>query len=159
METTGPHIRLVLWKAHKAVEAVDKASIVATGLCLTDFAVLEALLHKGPMPVNTIGKKVLITSGSISTAVDRLSKKGLVKRAQDPSDGRVFMVHLTKSGRQVIEDAFRRHRRNLETTAGVLSDEERSTLVHLLKKLGRHAETQASVGGTSPTHSIRVQLG
>jgi DNA-binding MarR family transcriptional regulator len=60
------------------------------------------------------------------------------------------MVHLTKSGRQVIEDAFRRHSRNLETTASVLSDEERSTLVHLLKKLGRHAETQASAGGRSP---------
>ncbi|MCF8078574.1 MAG: MarR family transcriptional regulator [Desulfobacterales bacterium] len=150
MEANGPHIRLVLWKAHKAVETVDKASIAATGLCLTDFAVLEAILHKGPMPVNTIGKKVLLTSGSISTAVDRLAKRGLVQRLQDPSDGRVFMVHLTKSGKQVIEDAYRRHNQNLETTASVLSAEERSALVRLLKKLGRHAESQANSGGKSP---------
>jgi len=139
METNGPHIRLVLWKAHKAVETVDKASIAATGLCLSDFAVLEATLHKGPMPVNTIGKKVLLTSGSISTAVDRLAKKGLVQRLQDPSDGRVYLVHLTGEGRRMIEEAYRMHSRNLERATDVLDDEERKTLVVLLKKLGRHA--------------------
>ena len=144
MKTSGPHIRLVLWKAHKAVETVDKASISATGLGLSDFAVLEAVLHKGPMPVNAIGKKVLLTSGSISTAVDRLSNKGLVRRRQDPADGRVYRVHLTEEGRRVIEEAFARHRRNLEKAAEVLTAEERQTLVRLLKKLGRHAETLRS---------------
>ncbi|MGD8368299.1 MAG: MarR family transcriptional regulator [Desulfobacterales bacterium] len=142
MKTDGPHIRLLLWKANKAVETIDKASIAATGLGLSDFAVLEALLHKGPLPVNTIGKKVLLTSGSISTAVNRLANKGLVRRRRDPADGRVFLVHLTERGRMMIEKAYRRHSRNLEATAGVLDPEERKTLVRLLKKLGRHAETQ-----------------
>ncbi len=142
MKIDGPHIRLLLWKAHKAVETIDKASIAATGLGLSDFAVLEAILHKGPMPVNTIGKKVLLTSGSISTAVDRLTQKGLVRRGRDPSDGRVFLVHLTGRGREMIEEAFGRHSQNLESVAGVLDPEERKTLVRLLKKLGRHAEAQ-----------------
>jgi len=142
MKTDGPHIRLVLWKAHKAVEAVDKASIEATGLGLSDFAVLEALLHKGPLPVNIIGKKVLLTSGSISTAVDRLSRKGLVQRRRDPEDRRVFQVHLTESGRRVIEAAYAGHSRNLEAVADVLTANERSTLIRLLKKLGRHAESR-----------------
>jgi MarR family 2-MHQ and catechol resistance regulon transcriptional repressor len=142
MKTDGPHIRLLLWKAHKAVEWIDKSSICATGLGLSDFAVLEAVLHKGPMPVNTIGKKVLLTSGSISTAVDRLAQKNLVRRRRDPADGRVFRVHLTEKGREMIEKAYRRHSRNLETAAEILDPEERKTLVRLLKKLGRHAEAQ-----------------
>ena len=137
---SGPHIRLVLWKAHKAVESVDRASIAATGLNLTDFAVLEAILHKGAMPVNMIGKKVLLTSGSISTAIDRLEKRGLVRRRRDKSDGRIFHVELTDAGRQIIRDAFDRHRRNLESVAGVLSAEERRQLVGLLKRLGYNAE-------------------
>lgn len=144
MKTNGPHIRLVLWKAHKAVEAVDKDSIAATGLGLSDFAVLEAILHKGPLPVNTIGKKVLLTSGSISTAVDRLTQKGLVNRRRDPDDGRVFRVELTGKGRRVISEAYRRHSRNLEAAAEVLDPEERRTLIRLLKKLGRHAEAQVA---------------
>ena len=142
MKTDGPHIRLVLWKAHKAVETIDKASIAETGLGLSDFAVLEAILHKGPLPVNTIGKKVLLTSGSISTAVDRLTKKKLVRRRRDPRDGRVFLVELTGMGRQIITEAFQRHSRNLEDAAGVLDPNERVTLIRLLKKLGRHAESR-----------------
>ena len=58
---TGPHIRLVLWKAAKAVEKVDKASIAQTGLGRSDFAIMESLLHKGPLAINQIGKKVLLT--------------------------------------------------------------------------------------------------
>ena len=140
MKTDGPHIRLVLWKAYKAVERVDRTSIAATGLGLSDFAVLEAVFHKGPMPVNTIGKKVLLTSGSITTAVNRLAKKDLVTRRRDPDDRRVFRVHLTEKGRRVIDAAYARHSRNLDATAAGLSPEERSELVRLLKKLGRRAD-------------------
>lgn len=137
---TGPHIRLVLWKAHKAVESLDRASIAATGLNLTDFAVLEAILHKGAMPVNQIGRKVLLTSGSISTAIDRLEKRGLVRRRRDMSDGRIFHVELTAEGREIIREAFDRHRRNLDSVVELLSAEERRQLVVLLKRLGYNAE-------------------
>ena len=140
MKTDGPHIRLVLWKAYKAVEKVDRTSISATGLGLSDFAVLEALVHKGPMPVNTIGKKVLLTSGSITTAVNRLARKDLVARKRDPDDRRVFRVHLTEKGRRVIEIAYARHSRNLDAAAAGLSPRERSELVRLLKKLGCSAD-------------------
>ena len=138
---TGPHIRLVLWKAAKAVEKVDRASISQTGLGLSDFAVMEALLHKGPLPINQIGEKVLLTSGSMTAAVNRMENKGLVKRIQDPADGRSFYVHLTKIGRKIIKTAFAEHEKNLEKIAGALSDEEREELVRLLKKLGLFAQT------------------
>jgi MarR family 2-MHQ and catechol resistance regulon transcriptional repressor len=137
---TGSHIRLVLWKAAKAVEKVDRQSIDQTGLGLSDFTIMEALLHKGPLTINQIGQKVLLTSGSMTAAVNRLERKGLVKRIQDASDGRCFYVRLTKRGRKVINDAFSRHQQNLEKIAAVLTREERTELVRLLRKLGFHAE-------------------
>ena len=136
----GTRIRLILWKAYKAMEAVDRSSIASTGLCLSDFAVLEILLHKGPLPVNTIGRKVLLTSGSITTAVDRLENRGLVNRRRDSADGRKFLVHLTENGRKLIEAAFSNHEQNLDHLVSVLTAEERSELVRLLKKVGRFAE-------------------
>ncbi len=138
---TAPHIRLVLWKAAKAIEKVDIASIGDTGLQISEFAILEVLLHKGPLPINSIGEKVLLTSGSMTAAVNRLEGKGLVRRFQDPSDKRCFNVHLTVPGRCAIKAAFAKHEKNLERVAGVLTDAERMELLRLLKKLGRHAET------------------
>lgn len=137
---TGPYIRLVLWKAAKAVEKVDKASIAQTGLGLSDFAILEALLHKGPLPINQIGGKVLLTSGSMTAAINRLEKSGLVKRVQDQFDGRYFYVHLTKPGRKIIKAAYDNHRLNLEKIAEILTNEEKKELIRLLKKIGFHAE-------------------
>ncbi len=137
---TGPHLRLILWKAAKAVEKVDRASIAETGLGLTDFAILEALLHKGPLLINAIGEKVLLSSGSMTAAINRLEKNDLVRRLQDPADGRCFYVHLTKHGRKVIAEAFDRHQDNLEKMTSVLMPDERSELVRLLKKIGLHAD-------------------
>ena len=141
---TGPNIRLVLWKAAKAVEKVDRACIAQTGLGLSDFTIMEALLHKGPLPINRIGERVLLTSGSMTAAVNRMESKGLVTRIQDPSDGRCFYVHLTKKGRQTIKTAYAEHEKNLEKIASVLSDSERKELVRLLKKIGLFAESLES---------------
>jgi MarR family 2-MHQ and catechol resistance regulon transcriptional repressor len=141
---TGPRIRLVLWKAAKAIEEVDKASIAQTGLGLSDFTIMESLLHKGPLPINRIGEKVLLTSGSMTAAVKRMEGKGLVKRIQDPSDGRCFYVHLTKKGRSTIKTAYAKHEKNLEKISSVLSEKERNELVRLLKKIGLFAESLKS---------------
>ena len=137
---TAPHTYLVLWKAARAVERRAHESIAGTGLGQTDFAILEALLHKGPLPVNALGRKVLLTSGSITSAVDRLEGRGLVARADDPADRRVRRVALTAAGRRVIAPAFDRHAGELEEVVSVLTRGERATLVALLRKLGRGAE-------------------
>ena len=137
---TGTHIRLVLWKAAKAVEKIDQASIAQSGLGFSDFAIMEALLHKGPLLINQIGEKVLLTSGSMTAAVNRIENKGLVKRFQDPSDRRCFYLHLTEKGRKTIKEAYAKHQINLEKMTGVLSGAERSELVRLLKKIGLFAE-------------------
>ena len=136
----GAHTWLVLWKAARAVERRAFESIDGTGLCDSDFAVLEALLHKGPLPVNVLGRKVLLTTGSITVAVDRLVKRGLVERTDHPDDRRVRLVALTQAGRAVIEAAFARHAADLDALVAVLSADERTTLVALLERLGRAAE-------------------
>jgi len=138
--TTAPHIRLVLWKAAKAIDRVDRASIVGTGLQLSEFTIMEVLLHKGPLPINAIGEKVLLTSGSMTAAINRLEDKGFVRRSQDTVDGRVYRVHLTEIGRIVIRKAYEKHSANLEQVAATLTPDERGQLTRLLKKIGRHAE-------------------
>jgi MarR family transcriptional regulator, 2-MHQ and catechol-resistance regulon repressor len=139
-DLSGVHTWLVLWKAARAVEARALQSIDGTGLGASDFAILETLLHKGPLPVNAIGRKVLLTTGSITTAVDRLADRELVVRKDDPADRRVRRVALTPKGRKLIERAFEVHAADLETTVAVLTRQERATLLALLRKLGKSAE-------------------
>jgi MarR family 2-MHQ and catechol resistance regulon transcriptional repressor len=138
--TSGVHLWLVLWKAMRAVEAHARKSIASQPICGSDFAVLEALLHKGPLPVNVIGRKVLLTSGSITAAVDRLESQRLVERRPHPSDRRARVVRLTSAGRRLIAGVFAEHERDMERAASSLSASERATIIRLLKKLGRNAE-------------------
>jgi MarR family transcriptional regulator, 2-MHQ and catechol-resistance regulon repressor len=83
-----------------------------------------------------IGKKVLLTSGSITSAIDRLESKKLVHRMAHPVDGRTRLVELTDKGKRLIESAFRQHARDMEQTIAVLTPDERVELVRLLKKVG-----------------------
>ena len=138
-DATGVHVWLVFMKTFQALARHAEESIARTELGDSDFRVLEALLHKGPLPVNTIGPKVWLTPGSISVAVDRLVKKGLVSRNDQAGDRRVRRVELTAKGRALITRGFREHAAAMENAAGVLSKKERLTLLQLLKKLGKHA--------------------
>jgi MarR family transcriptional regulator, 2-MHQ and catechol-resistance regulon repressor len=138
-DASGVHLWLVLMKAFQALFPHAEESIKRTELGDSDFRVLEALLHKGPLPVNTIGPKVWLTPGSISVAVDRLVKRGLVTRKDHPDDRRVRQVELTAKGRALITRGFGEHAAAMENVAGVLSKSERLTLLRLLKKLGKHA--------------------
>lgn len=140
----GIHLWLVLWRAARAVEERAHRSVSAAGLCASDFGVLEALLHKGAMPVNAIGKKVLLTSGSITTAVDRLEQRGLVERRDAPEDRRARIVHLTPEGRKLIKRAFAQHAADMEQASSALNESERKTLLRLLKKLGYGAAELAA---------------
>jgi len=138
-DSTGVHVWLVFMKAFQALIPHAAQSIERTKLGDSDFRVLEVLLHKGPLPVNTIGPKVWLTPGSISVAVDRLVKKGLVSRKDHPGDRRVRRVKLTPKGRALITRGFGDHAAAMENVASVLSKKERLTSLRLLKKLGKHA--------------------
>ena len=134
------HCWLVWRKAHEAAHDYLYRGIAETGISDTDFRVLEALLHKGPLPVNTIGPKVHLTPGSISVAVDRLLERGLVSRAESPDDRRVRVVALTKNGKDLIVPVFRKHSAEI---AGVFADanpRELQILESVLKKAGKRAK-------------------
>jgi MarR family transcriptional regulator, 2-MHQ and catechol-resistance regulon repressor len=138
-DTSGVHVWLILMKAYQALIPSAEESIKRTDLGDSDFRVLEVLLHKGPLPVNTVGPKVWLTPGSISVAVDRLVKKGLVTRKGHAGDRRVRTVELTPKGRALITRGFREHAEEMEEAVSALSRAERLTLLRLLKKLGKHA--------------------
>jgi MarR family 2-MHQ and catechol resistance regulon transcriptional repressor len=142
----GVHLWLLLWKATKAQEAHARRSVAATGLCLSDFGVLEALLHKGPLPVNTLGQKILITSGSITTAVDRLEGQGLVERKGSPTDRRTRIVHLTTKGEERIRRLFEAHARDMEQAFSCLDGPEKDALAALLRKLSGKPQPNTATG-------------
>jgi MarR family 2-MHQ and catechol resistance regulon transcriptional repressor len=133
------HVWLVMMKAMRALMRYAAAGIEETGLGFSDFGVLEILLHKGPLPVNTIGPIVDLTPGSISIAVDRLFAKGLVSRVESAEDRRVRIVALTPRGKSLIDSAFRKHSGQMKRVFSELSPEELRGLETALKKVGKRA--------------------
>jgi MarR family 2-MHQ and catechol resistance regulon transcriptional repressor len=138
-KVSGTQLWLVLIKAYHSLLGFTEATLKDSGLGDSEFRILEALLHKGPMPVNTIGPKVFLTPGSISVAVDRLLKRGLVTRTNSSEDRRVRVVDLTPSGRRLIEQVFAAHARQVDRLAEVLSPKERRQIARGLKAFGKAA--------------------
>src|ERR1700760_3464478 len=130
------HVWLVMVKAMHALTRYAAAGVEGTGLGNSDFRVLEVLLHKGPLPVNTIGPIVNLTPGSISIAVDRLVTKGLVTRVESAEDRRVRIVTLTPRGKDLIVSAFKAHSGQMKKVFSDLSVEELHSLEVNLKKVG-----------------------
>jgi len=133
---TAPRLWLVIAKSYRALSQLAERSIANTGLCLTDFGALEALLHKGPLTISEIQDKVRLASGSMTAAVDRLEKLGLVVRKASPNDRRARVVHLTAEGKRLAASSFERHAKDLEALMSVMSEREREQLHTSLKKLG-----------------------
>ena len=133
---TAPRLWLVMMRSQRALARLAEESITNAGLCLTDFAALEALLHKGPLTISEIQQKVLLASGSMTAAVDRLEKLGLVVRKSSPTDRRARVVHLTAEGKRLAVSCFERHAKDLEALMSALSQQEKEQLYESLKKLG-----------------------
>lgn len=143
MKKTSPeavHVWLVLNKAFQAITRHAATGIRHAGLGDSDFRVLEVLLHKGPLPVNSIGPKVNLTPGSISVAVDRLYSKGLVSRVESAEDRRIRVVALTPSGQKLIVPVFRKHAAAMKKVFSELSSDELQQLESILKRVGRRAD-------------------
>jgi MarR family 2-MHQ and catechol resistance regulon transcriptional repressor len=135
------HCWLVWRKAHEAAADYLLGGLEETGISNTDFRILEALLHLGPQPVNTIGPNVNLTPGSISVAVDRLLERGLVSRVESPEDRRVRMVALTKTGKDLIVPIFRKHAAEIAKMFSDASPKELQILETVLKKTGKRAQS------------------
>ena len=139
-EISAPRLWLVLARAYGSMVDYIEGSFVAQGLGLSDFMVLEVLLHKGALTISAIGEKVLLASASMTSAIDRLEKRGLVRRKTCDSDRRIRFVELTDYGKAFIEEIYARHERDLEAVIGGLGEEERRVIYDGLKKIGLAAK-------------------
>jgi len=137
------HTWLITLKALQAMSHYLWPPVLKAGLGDSDFRVLELLLHKGPTPVNAIGPKVNLNPGSVSVAVDRLYRKGLVSREECPSDRRVRTVSITARGKELFIPLFRQHASFVQRAFQDVSPEEQGELQKLLKKIGKRAEALA----------------
>jgi len=109
------------------------------GLSLTEFGVLEALLHKGPLTHGTIAERVLLASSSITYVVDKLEERGLLRRRRSEEDRRVKLAELTPEGRATIEAAFSEHAALLDDLMADLRLDEKRTAASVLRRVERRA--------------------
>jgi MarR family transcriptional regulator, 2-MHQ and catechol-resistance regulon repressor len=132
----GIDLFLTLQKTYRTMLGRVEQSKKKSGLGDSDFRVLEVLLRQGSLPVNVVGDVVGLTTGSITTAVDRMEAKWLVVRKNHANDRRIRLVELTSKGRKLIEKACDQFTVDMEDAVGCLSREERAALLELLRKLG-----------------------
>lgn len=130
---------VVLSRAHAAIARKAAEDVERQGLSMTDFAVLEVLYHRGPLPLGEIGDRVLLRSGSLTYAVDRLEEKRLLRRRPSAEDLRVTFAELTPAGRAVMDRVFPVHAETIRQTLCGLSRAEKREVTELLKRLGRRA--------------------
>ena len=151
----APRLAIVLARCWRSVSQVGEQSIAEAGMCFTDFVALEALLHKGPLRITEIQGKVRLASGSMTAAVDRLEKKGFLRRKPSGSDRRAKLLELTPKGKTTVERVFDHHAAALEEATKVLSNAEKIQLHALLKKLGLFASgiKRSQPGGSQQGHS------
>ena len=125
-----------LLRASDSVYKKIKPSMVVNNLTTTQFAVLEALLHLGPLSQKTIGQKLLRSSGNIVKVIDNLERDGLVLREQNKSDRRAYLIVLTKKGKRLINAIFPNHVDSIIEAFSILNKEEQTELSRLCKKIG-----------------------
>lgn len=127
---------IVLSRAYKAINEQVNKLIQTRGVNPTEFAVLELLYHKGDQPLQQIGGKILLASGSITYVVDKLEQKNLLQRIACPKDRRVTYASITEEGKKFIEGIFPDHAMQIDQLMSTLTDEEKLEAIRLLKKLG-----------------------
>ncbi|MBS4172302.1 MarR family transcriptional regulator [Bacillus sp. FJAT-49736] len=132
---------IVLSRAFRIINEYSNQFIQNCGLHPTEFAVLELLYHKGEQPLQQIGEKILLASGSITYVVDKLEKRGLLYRVSCPEDRRVTFAHISEKGKELIDAIFPEHQRRIVNIMSVLTPEEKETAIKLLKNIGYHTKT------------------
>lgn len=132
----------VLSKAYRALMDRAVKDMKQHGLSASEFMILEVLYHKGSIPLQQIGGKILITSGSMTYNIDKLEGRGLLKRIPSEADRRVILADLTEAGRALFDEIFPKHAAFVDSLMPGLTAEEKRKLIEQLKILGKSAESQ-----------------
>lgn len=136
---TALKLWVVLARAYAAVSERAARDVARHELTLAEFAVMEALYHKGPLLLGEVQKKILVSSGGVTYLVDRLEQRGLVERQLCAEDRRARYAALTDQGKAFMDRIFPEHAACIGDVAGVLDHESQVTLTRMLRDLGRHA--------------------
>ena len=128
------HLQIVLQRAVKKIDSKIGKDLREKGITSSQFSVLDVLYTKGEMRICELIEKLLSTSGNITVVVKNMEKKGWLYRKSCPRDKRAFLVGLTDEGKKLFENLLPEHRKEIEETYGILSDEERRELIRILKK-------------------------
>lgn len=134
-EALGMWIKLA--RAYATFNRESVKDIRSYGLTQPQFGALECLLHRGPMTIGELSRKMLVSGGNMTCVVDNLEKEGLVHRRHSDEDRRAVIVELTEKGKTMIGKIFPTHAKRIAEIADVLDSEEQATLAALLKKLGQ----------------------
>lgn len=134
---------VVLNRARNAVADRERGNLEERGLTAGEFAVMEALYHKGPLLLGEVQRKILVSSGGVTYLVDKLEKRGLAERQRCPSDRRATYAALTEEGQRWMKQVFPEHARCLAEALSGLDEGEKARAIELLRKLGLHAEQGA----------------
>jgi len=130
----------VLHRAFRSVSEHSTRHIKKLGMNPTEFAVLELLYHRGPIPLQQIGSRLLLLSGGVTYTVDKLERAGYVRRRSCAEDRRVTYAEVTEQGRKFMEDVFPEHAEEIHRGLSGLNEEEKERTIELLKKLGLEAD-------------------
>lgn len=126
-----------LMRAAETLSARVHRHLATSGLSVSQFAVLEALHHLGPLCQRDIGRKILKSSGNITTVIDNLERRQLVERRREGADRRYVAVHLSAAGEALIAGLFPAHAAGIVEAFSPLSPQEQAELARLCRKLGR----------------------
>src|SRR5215469_1909530 len=143
-ETSSAALWVVLARAYRSMAAFVEHSIAALDIGLSDFMILEALLHKGPLTMSELCEAALITNASMTAAIDRLEVRAFVERAADKQDRRVGRVQLTAQGTALIKGLYARHERDLDEVMSAVLPAERAELRRGLKAIGLAAQAKVT---------------
>ncbi len=143
-----------LLRAGRAVLARVEPRLAAAGFTPTQFGVLEAILHKGPLSQRELSRKVLTSAGNMTDLIDKLEARGLVSRTRQTSDRRAVRVELTAAGRDLIEPLFARHAADIAAAMAGLNEAELRQLSDLLRRLGRCAASATLEGGEDERRTV-----
>ena len=134
MRALNTYVKLM--RAAESMTTRTHEHLSSAGLTISQFGVLEALYHRGPLSQKDIGQKILRSSGNITMVIDNLEKRSLVRRERDQHDRRSFIVHLTDAGNKLIRKIFPSHAALITNEMSVLNATDQKILGDLCKKVG-----------------------
>ena len=143
-----------LQRSAESTAARATRHLASAGLTFSQYGVLDILFHLGPLPLGQIAEKILKSEGNMTTVVDNLERRGLVKRERRERDRRVVTLTLTESGRKVIEEILPQHIQAIVEEMSVLTPDEQETLSRLCRKVGKQERFEHSEQALEPLRGL-----